>query len=39
MMAYPDRTHSLSEKPGTQLHLYSLMTDYLHANLPAGARP
>jgi dipeptidyl-peptidase-4 len=38
MMAYPDRTHGIYEKPGTSLHLYSLMTRYLETNLPPGAR-
>ncbi|MCP3736490.1 DPP IV N-terminal domain-containing protein [Sphingomonas sp. RP10(2022)] len=38
MMAYPDRTHGIYEKPGTSLHLFSLMTRYLDTNLPAGAR-
>jgi dipeptidyl-peptidase 4 len=38
MMAYPDRTHGISEKPGTSLHLYSMLTRYLETNLPAGPR-
>jgi dipeptidyl-peptidase-4 len=38
MMAYPDRTHGISEKAGTSLHLYSLMTRYLETNLPPGGR-
>lgn len=38
MMAYPDRTHGIYEKPGTSLHLFSLMTRYLETNLPAGGR-
>ncbi|WP_239018206.1 S9 family peptidase [Sphingomonas flavalba] len=38
MMAYPDRTHGISEKPGTRLHLQTLMTDYLNDNLPPGGR-
>ncbi len=33
MMAYPDRGHGISEKPGTRLHLQTMMTDYLDANL------
>ncbi|MFA6117462.1 MAG: DPP IV N-terminal domain-containing protein [Sphingomonas sp.] len=36
MMAYPDRTHGISEKPNTRLHLFTMMTDYLHQHLPAG---
>jgi len=38
MMAYPDRTHGLREKPGTQLHLHTLMTNYLNEHLPPGGR-
>lgn len=38
MMAYPDRTHGIYEKPGTSVHLYSLMTRYLETNLPPGGR-
>ncbi len=34
MMAYPDRTHGITEKPGTRLHLFTTMTDYLHDHLP-----
>ena len=33
MMAYPDRGHGISEKPGTRLHLQTLMTDYLDTHL------
>jgi len=33
LMSYPNRSHSLKEGEGTQLHLYSLMTDYFEANL------
>lgn len=36
MMAYPNRTHSISEGEGTTLHLYSLLTRYLNERLPAG---
>jgi dipeptidyl-peptidase-4 len=35
-MEYPNRTHSLSEGPGTQLHLYSLLARYLEEHLPPG---
>jgi dipeptidyl-peptidase-4 len=38
MMAYPDRTHGIYEKPGTSVHLYSLMTRYLEEKLPPGPR-
>ena len=38
MMSYPNRSHSIREGKGTTKHLRTLMTDYLHANLPAGPR-
>ncbi|MHA6723928.1 S9 family peptidase [Sphingomonas sp. RS2018] len=38
MMAYPDRSHGIYEKPGTSLHLFSLMTRYLEEKLPGGGR-
>ncbi len=38
MMAYPNRTHGISEGAGTTRHLYGLLTRYLTDNLPAGAR-
>jgi len=38
MMAYPNRTHSISEGEGTTIHLYSLLTRYLNENLEAGPR-
>jgi dipeptidyl-peptidase-4 len=34
MMAYPNRTHSISEEKNTTYHLYSLLTRYLNENLP-----
>ncbi|NOT48599.1 MAG: S9 family peptidase, partial [Acidobacteria bacterium] len=34
MMAYPNRTHSISEGEGTTLHLFSLLTRYLNEKLP-----
>ncbi len=37
MMSYPMRAHGISEGDNTQLHLFSLMTDYLEEHLPAGA--
>ena len=36
MMAYPNRSHGIYEGRGTTLHLRTLLTDYLKANLPAG---
>ena len=38
MMAYPNRTHSISEGEGTRKHLFELMTRFLEQNLPAGPR-
>ncbi len=38
MMAYPNRTHGISEGKGTKRHLFEMMTNYLNDNLPAGAR-
>ena len=35
-MTYPDRTHSISEGPGTTVHLYHLLARYLTEHLPAG---
>jgi dipeptidyl-peptidase 4 len=37
-MAYPNRTHSISEGEGTGLHLVTLYTDYLRAHCPPGAK-
>ena len=33
LMAYPNRSHSLKEGEGTQLHLHTLMTDYFEEYL------
>jgi dipeptidyl-peptidase-4 len=38
MMVYPNRTHGIFEGPGTTLHLYNLLTDYLHQHLASGPR-
>jgi dipeptidyl-peptidase 4 len=38
MMSYPNRSHGIYEGPGTTMHLYALMTDYLKEHLPAGPR-
>jgi dipeptidyl-peptidase-4 len=38
MMAYPNRTHSISEGENTTPHLFNLLTRYLNEHLPAGAR-
>ena len=37
-MTYPDRTHAISEGPGTTPHLYHLLTRYLTSHLPPGPR-
>ena len=36
MMAYPNRSHAISEGRNTTLHLRELMTRYLKENLPTG---
>ena len=36
MMAYPNRSHSISEGEGTSRHLLGLMTRYLDQNMPPG---
>lgn len=36
MMAYPNRSHGISEGPGTTRHVYELLTRYLTEHLPAG---
>lgn len=36
MMAYPNRTHGISEGRNTTRHLFELLTRYLNQNLPAG---
>ena len=38
LMVYPNRTHGIYEGRGTTLHLYSLLTRFTLANLPAGGR-
>ena len=38
VMMYPDRTHSIKEKPNTKRHLYRLMTDFLLENLPVNGK-
>lgn len=34
MMAYPNRSHSISEGKNTTWHLFSLLTRFLHTHLP-----
>jgi dipeptidyl-peptidase 4 len=38
MMDYPNRSHGIFEGENTTIHLFSLLTRYLHQNLPAGPR-
>jgi dipeptidyl-peptidase-4 len=38
MMAYPNRTHAISEGEGTTMHLRSLLTRYLNTHLPPGPK-
>lgn len=37
-LSYPLRSHSISERPGTTLHLRMSIADYWLKNLPAGGR-
>ena len=37
-MAYPNRTHSISEGAGTSLHLQTLYTNYLKRYCQPGAK-
>lgn len=39
MRVYPDRTHGLSEGPGTQLDVYKNILWYFEDHLPPGPRP
>ena len=38
MMAYPNRTHGISEGVNTRLHMYTMLTTYLHDHLPPDAK-
>jgi dipeptidyl-peptidase-4 len=38
MMAYPNRSHGISEGAGTTIHLYAMFTRFLNENLPPGPR-
>lgn len=38
IMPYPNRSHSISEGEGTNLHLSTLYTNYLKKNCPPGGR-
>lgn len=37
-MAYPNRTHNISEGPGTWMHLSTLFTNYLKKNCAPGGK-
>ena len=37
MMAYPNRSHSISEGFNTTRHLFVMLTNYLKQNVPSGA--
>ena len=37
MLAYPGRTHSISEGDGTRKHLYNTMTNFLRRHLQPGS--
>ena len=37
-MPYPNRTHNISEGPGTVQHLHTLYTTFLRKNCPPGAK-
>ena len=38
MMIYPNRSHAISEGPGTSVHIYRKIATYFLDHLPAGAR-
>lgn len=38
LMVYPNRSHAISEGPGTTLHVYSTVGRYFLEHLPAGPR-
>jgi dipeptidyl-peptidase-4 len=38
VMVYPNRTHSISEGPGTSVHIHRAIARYFLENLPAGPR-
>ncbi len=38
LMSYPNRTHGISEGPGTSQHLRQLFTSFLRTHLPGGGR-
>jgi dipeptidyl-peptidase-4 len=38
LMVYPNRTHAISEGPGTTVHVYQLIARYFMEHLPPGPR-
>jgi dipeptidyl-peptidase-4 len=38
LMVYPNRTHGISEGPGTTSHLQKLYSDYLRRYCPPGGK-
>ena len=38
MMAYPNRSHSISEDKGTSVHVHSLIARYLMEHIPPGPK-
>jgi dipeptidyl-peptidase-4 len=38
LMVYPNRSHAISERPGTTPHVYRLIARYFLEHLPAGGR-
>jgi dipeptidyl-peptidase-4 len=36
MFSYPNRSHGIFEGPGTQRHLFGMLTRYLNERLRAG---
>ncbi|HEX7138791.1 MAG TPA: prolyl oligopeptidase family serine peptidase [Vicinamibacterales bacterium] len=38
LMVYPNRTHAISEGPGTSLHVHALIARYFLEHLPPGPR-
>ena len=39
LMAYPNRTHGITEGENTTRHLYDLMTSFLEKHMPPGPQP
>ena len=37
-LAYPNRSHSIYERPGTRAHLYGSLANFLRRRMPTGMR-